>query len=97
MEANASIAEHRQQVKEDAANAGFSKARHVTDYLIGLCHGDFDQTRDGFSCKWLSKSGHRARLPRLAQEVAAQAPQRVTDVMNRGRCTTRLKWRRLRL
>jgi hypothetical protein len=53
MEANASIAKHREQVKEDAADAESSKNRHVIHSLTGLRHGDFDQDRDCYRRNYL--------------------------------------------
>ena len=54
MEANASIAEHRTQVKEDAANGESGKGRHVTDYGIGSRRYDVDQERDRCNCDGVS-------------------------------------------
>jgi hypothetical protein len=50
VEANASIAKHRTQMKEGAANGESSKGRHVTHCGTGSRRYDFEQERDHYNC-----------------------------------------------
>ena len=50
VETNASIAEHRKQVKENAASAAASKSRHGTDCETGPRHDDFGRECDRYIC-----------------------------------------------
>jgi hypothetical protein len=53
METNASIAQHRKQVKEDAANAESSKDRHVTDCETGPRRDGAERECDRYNCDCL--------------------------------------------
>ena len=46
MEANASIAQHCQQVKQNAAERESSKSRHATDRATGRCRRNVDRDRN---------------------------------------------------
>src|SRR6266568_5232874 len=50
VETNASIAEHRKQVKENAASAAASKSRHGIDCETGPRHDDFGRECDRYIC-----------------------------------------------
>jgi hypothetical protein len=50
METNASIAQHRKQVKENAATAAASKSRHGTDCETGPRHDDFEGECGRYIC-----------------------------------------------
>jgi len=62
---SASIAWHRQQVKEDAANPEASKGRHVTYCETGPRRDNVEQERDRYNCDFASRPPKSTQLERL--------------------------------